>query len=188
MKHQEILLTSEYVWFFCSDPPNNAHNHFDMSVPSGTFHTGVSSDQRELYHACLGEGGGPGGRKFLKIRCWSHLFGHHAESLDCSAKLFRAHHSSCIAHPACRQRQNTGPGHVLGHSSGMVISHEESECLQVLLFPRHIQWNVQSVETMMPANTSLVDRPEDDSYGSVPDEWFHEKSWGVPAIWGCSHA
>lgn len=38
----------------------------------GTFNTEVTSDQRELYHICLkktslGESGGPGGRKFLKI-------------------------------------------------------------------------------------------------------------------------
>lgn len=142
MKCEEILLTAEYVWFFWSDPPNNAHNHFEISVPSGTFNTEVYADQRELYHTCLqktslGEGGGPGGRKFLKIWCWSHLLGHCAEGLDCSAKWLRAHHSSCISYPACRQRKNRGPGYVLGHSAGMVMSYEESECLQ--LFPLHVQ-------------------------------------------------
>lgn len=80
MKYEEILLTVEYVWFFCSDPPNCTHNHFDLSVPSDTFSTQVSSKQRELYHTCLqtslGEGGDPRGRKFLKMQCWSHWFGH----------------------------------------------------------------------------------------------------------------
>lgn len=71
MKYKEIFLTAEYVWFFWSDPPNNTHSHFDMSI-SGTFNTEVTSDQRELYHICLkktslGESGGHGGRKFLKI-------------------------------------------------------------------------------------------------------------------------
>lgn len=53
MECEEILLTAEYVWFFWSDPPNNAHNHFEISVPSGTFNTEVYADQRELYHTCL---------------------------------------------------------------------------------------------------------------------------------------
>lgn len=100
----------------------------------------------------LGEGGGPGGRKCLKIQCWRHLFGHCTEGPDCSAKSLRAHHGPCMAHPACRQRKNRGPGYVLGHSAGIVISYEESECKQALLFSLNLQWIVQSVETMMPAN------------------------------------
>lgn len=143
MKYEEVLLTAEYVRFFCSDPPNYTHNHFDISVPSDPFSTRVSSEQRELYHTCLqtslGEGGDSRGRKFLKNTVLETLVWPCAEGLDCSADWLRAHHSLYITHPACRQRKNRGPGYVLGRSTGMVIFHEESEYLQVLLVPLHVQ-------------------------------------------------
>lgn len=160
MKYEEVLLTAEYVRFFCSDPPNYTHNHFDISVPSDPFSTRVSSEQRELYHTCLqtslGEGGDSRGRKFLKNTVLETLVWPCAEGLDCSANWLRAHHSLYITHPACRQRKKqrtwlcVGAFNWNGHFSwGKWIptgSAGPTACPE---------WNVQSVETAMPANTSV---------------------------------
>lgn len=48
MTYEELLLTADCVWCFWSDPPNNTHSHFEMSVLSSTFNTEVTSDQKEL--------------------------------------------------------------------------------------------------------------------------------------------